>query len=117
MQTLIQDLKFSLRLLARTPGFTAAAIGVLALGIGLNTGMFTIIPYGIVSNGRMVRRDGPALPADAKPANRRRGPRLLRQLEFGRRGLLHGHEPALETGSALQRRRSHPARRAARRDP
>jgi hypothetical protein len=33
----------------------------------------TIIPYGIVSNGRMVRRDGPALPADAKPATAAEG--------------------------------------------
>lgn len=43
MHTLLQDLKLSLRLLAKTPGFTLAAVGVLALGIGLNTGMFTFI--------------------------------------------------------------------------
>jgi hypothetical protein len=51
MSTLLQDLKFSLRLLAKTPGFTAAAIGVLALGIGLNTGMFTFI-YGLAFQPR-----------------------------------------------------------------
>jgi predicted permease len=43
MNTLLQDLKFSLRLLARTPGFTLAAITVLALGIGLNTAMFSFV--------------------------------------------------------------------------
>ena len=37
MNTLLQDLKFSLRLLAKTPGFTLTAIAVLALGIGLNS--------------------------------------------------------------------------------
>jgi len=51
MGTLWLDLRFSLRLLAKTPGFTAAAAGVLALGLGLNTGMFTVI-YGLAFSPR-----------------------------------------------------------------
>ncbi len=43
MNTLLQDLKFSLRLLAKTPGFTLTAIAVLALGIGVNTGIFRVV--------------------------------------------------------------------------
>ena len=43
MNILLQDLKFSLRLLAKSPGFTAAAITVLALGIGVNTAIFSMV--------------------------------------------------------------------------
>jgi predicted permease len=43
MNSFLQDLKFSLRLLAKTPGFTLTAITVLALGIGVNTGIFSVV--------------------------------------------------------------------------
>ena len=43
MQSLLQDLRFSLRVLARHRGFTATSILVLALGIGINAGIFTLI--------------------------------------------------------------------------
>ncbi len=41
--SLLKDLKLSLRLLTRTPGFSLAAIALLGLGIGLNTGMFSVL--------------------------------------------------------------------------
>jgi predicted permease len=38
-----QDLKHAVRVMRRTPGFTAAAILMLAIGIGVNTSLFTVI--------------------------------------------------------------------------
>ena len=56
-----QDLRYSARLFSKSPGFAAIAIGTLALGIGPNTAIFSVInaaffaPYGVRAPEQLVR--------------------------------------------------------------
>ncbi len=67
LETVLQDLRFSLRLLRRSPSFSVVAVACLALGIGANAEIFSVtdapvLPLLPVENPEQLVLSGDELP-------------------------------------------------------
>ena len=92
MDTLVQDLRFGLRQLRRTPGFTFAAVTALALGVGATTAIFSVLDRVVLRPLAYPNADRLVMVWDTNPAKALAHERISPVTFNDYRGLTHVFE-------------------------
>jgi hypothetical protein len=66
LDTITQDIRYAVRALRRSPGFTLIAIATLAIGIGVNAAVFTVTNAVLFKGFRLVERNDRILYIDTR---------------------------------------------------
>ena len=81
MRTIRDDIRYSVRLLKRSPGFAAIAITTLALGIGANTAMFAVV-NGVLLKPLPFAEPNRLMLVHLLAPDRQRGPNAFREVSW-----------------------------------